>query len=441
MSQQPKQKLFRAEAILSATSVASVEDALKVVRPPLFLLWGVLLGLIASVSTWSILKDVPVSAMGNGILIGSAGETTIVADTQGLVEQMSVRTGDVIKAGDVIAVVNQFEQKLQLESAISELNEAQAARAEISKSQRLNSEANERLRTARGDGLARMLAGQQGRLGMMVDHEKVMIDLADRGLTTRDKALSAQMETLGVRDQIETLNNEIRKLALDALTLATQGEREMMAANQKVDSAERQVAIINERILRQGAVRSDVGGRVVEIKVNVGDVVSRGVQLVKVVRGDPADGLMAVAYVDIQDGKKLRPDMQVEIQPATTRRAEHGFLVGHITRVADAPASNSGMLRTLQNDALVKEFQNGHVAVFEVRVSIDRNAAGDLVWSNGSGPDFPIEAGTPLTLQATVRKVRMISLAFPALQRWLVDVEEIAPRRSSAALMPSSPGQ
>jgi len=214
-----------------------------------------------------------------------------------------------------------------------------------------------------------------------------------------------------------------------------------MAANQKVDSAERQVAIINERILRQGAVRSDVGGRVVEIKVNVGDVVSRGVQLVKVVRGDPADGLMAVVYVDIQDGKKLRPDMQVEIQPATTRRAEHGFLVGHITRVADAPASNSGMLRTLQNDALVKEFQNGHVAVFEVRVSIDRNAAGDLVWSNGSGPDFPIEAGTPLTLQATVRKVRMISLAFPALQRWLVDVEEIAPRRSSAALMPSLPGK
>ncbi|MBX9596319.1 MAG: hypothetical protein K2X46_18275, partial [Roseomonas sp.] len=117
--------------------------------------------------------------------------------------------------------------------------------------------------------------------------------------------------------------------------------------------------------------------------------------------------------------KKLQPGMVVDLSPATAPSQEYGYLRGRVLRVADTPASSAGMLRTLQNDALVSEFQRNQRTLFEVNIELQHDARGRHVWSGGSGPAFSIEGGTPVGMQATVRQVRMIALGLPALQRWL----------------------
>jgi len=421
---------FRAEAVASATSVTVVEDALEVGQPPLMVLWWGLAALVIGLLTWSATTDVPVKIGGQGILLSAGGLTDIVSDTEGRVVEMLVAPGDTVTAGSMVAVVDQAEQRLLLTAAEGELRDAQAARAEVLRFQDRDAEADRAWRMAREEGLTQTLRSAQERLRLMTEREQVVRDLAARSLATRDRAIGAQVELFTIRDQIETVRNDHRVLGLDAAMRQTQREKDLMVADQRVAQAERQVTTLNERIRRMGAIVSPFDGRVVEAKANTGQVVSRGGPLLTLVRSDvpgaEAGGLVGLIYVGAQDGKKLQTGMSVELSPATAPQQEYGYLRGRVVRVADTPASSAGMLRTLQNDALVTEFQRNQRTLFEVNIVMERNAQGGLRWSAGNGPPFTIEGGTPVAMQATVRNVRMISLGLPALQRWLGEDVRVA---------------
>jgi HlyD family secretion protein len=425
-----KAPLFRPEAVASATSVTTVDDALEVVQPPLMILWSVLGTLTLGLIGWSAVTNVPVKVNGQGILLSAGGLTDVVSDTEGRVVEFVVRPGDMVAAGSIVAVVDQAELRLQLAAAEGELRDAEAARSELRRFQQRELEADRAWRAARDEGLAQSLRAAQERLRLLSEREAVVRDLADRSLATRDRAIGARIELFGVRDQIEALQNERRVLEMDAMTRQTQRERDLLSADQRVATAERQVTTLEERIRRMGAVRSPFDGRAVEMKANIGQVVHRGGALLTLVRSDAAaeaGPLVGLVYVGAQDGKKLQPGMRVDLSPATAPSQEYGFLRGRVTRVADTPASSAGMLRTLQNDALVAEFQRSQRTLFEVNIELERDARGRPVWSGGSGPAFSIEGGTPTAMQATVRNVRMIALGLPALQRWLGEDVHIAP--------------
>jgi len=434
---------FRAEAVESATSVTVVEDALEVVPPPLMVLWWVLAALVVGLLAWSATTNVPVKIGGQGILLSAGGLTDIVSDTEGRVVELLVAPGDTVAAGSVVAVVDQAEQRLLLTAAEGELRDAQAARAEMLRFQERDAEADRAWRAARDEGLSQTLRSAEERLRLMTERERVMRDLAAQSLTTRDRAIGALVELFTIRDQIETIRNDRRVLALDAAMRQSQREKDLLQADMRVAQAERQVATLNDRIRRLGAIVSPFDGRVVEAKANAGQVVNRGGPLLTLVRSDvpgaEAGGLVGLIYVGAQDGKKLQPGMTVELSPAMAPQQEYGYLVGRVVRVADTPASSAGMLRTLQNDALVTEFQRNQRTLFEVNIVMERNAQGGLRWSAGNGPPFTIEGGTPVAMQATVRNVRMISLGLPALQRWLgEDVRVSAAPAATPAAAPAA---
>jgi len=423
MNKPNSEQTFRAEAVASATSVTVVEDALEVVQPPLMVLWWGLAALVIGLLTWSATTNVPVKIGGQGILLSAGGLTDIVSDTEGRVVELLVAPGDLVAAGSVVAVVDQAEQRLLLTAAQGELRDAEVARAEMLRFQERDAEADRAWRAARDEGLGQTLRSAEERLQLMTERERVMRDLAAQSLTTRDRAISALVELFQISDQIETIRNDRRVLGLDAAIRQSQREKDLLQADMRVAQAERQVATLNDRIRRLGAIVSPFDGRVVEAKANAGQVVSRGGPLLTLVRSDvpgaEAGGLVGLIYVGAQDGKKLQPGMTVELSPATAPEQEYGYLVGRVVRVADTPASSAGMLRTLQNDALVTEFQRNQRTLFEVNIVMERDARGELRWSAGNGPPFTIEGGTPVVMQATVRNVRMISLGLPALQRWL----------------------
>lgn len=266
---------------------------------------------------------------------------------------------------------------------------------------------------------------------MMTEREELVRQLADRGLTTRDRAISAKIELFTIRSDLEAQRNELQTMTLDAARRQTQREKDMLAAEQRVATALRAVESARDRLTRYAAVLSPYGGRVVEAKANIGQVVSSGAPIVSVERDGALPGqgsdLVALVYVGAQDGKKLRHGMEADVSPASVRKEEHGHLVGRVDRVADTPASSVGMLRTLQNDALVNEFQKTLRTPFEIMIRLDRDAAGALRWSTGNPPKFSMDGGTLVSVEITVQKVRLIALALPILQQWLrLDLSNVA---------------
>jgi HlyD family secretion protein len=336
-----------------------------------------------------------------------------------------------VEAGRPVAVVDQSEVRLQLSLAEGQAADAARQLRELRAFHAREEEAADAFRVARDAALVQNLRLLQDRLAMMQEREEVLRGLSQQNLVNRDRFLFSRVEVFQVREQMAASQNERQQLVLDQQLKRTQRERETLESERRVDETARQAQALRERLTRLGAVTAPYAGRVVEAKVNAGQVVTRGTPLLTIER-DPEGGRsapVAILYVGAQDGKRLAPGMRVEISPSSTRREEHGFVFGRVTRVADAPASSAGLLRTLQNDQLVRSFTTAFAGTpFEVEVALeaDPGTRSGLRWSTAVGPDFAIETGTLADAEFTTRSVRLIGLAFPALRGWLTRNAEAA---------------
>lgn len=420
--------LFRSAALEGGLSSQELDGALAVVRPwhrraGLLLLAALLGGL-----GWAALVQVPVKVQGRGILLAPAGVTDIFAAGEGRVASLLVAPGDAVRAGQLVALIDQSDVRLQLAAAEGTLRDAIAARDELLQFHARDAAADQAWRQARDAALGQSLEAAAERLRLTAEREAVMRGLADRNLVSQDRALASRVDVYQLRDSIEQMRNERRSLVLDAAIKRTQREREALTAEQKLAEARRAVTTLSDRLAGEGRVLAADAGRVVEVKAAPGQAVTRGTALLTLARRQAGEGPeipLAIAYVSAEDGKKLQPGMAAEISPSTTRREENGFLRGRVAWVADSASSSAGLLRTLQNDQLVQGFVQSLGTPFEVRLELLADPAGPqgLAWSSGRGPGFPVTSGTMAEMAVTVRRMRLITLAIPALRRWLPDEE------------------
>lgn len=423
--------LFRQEALAEAAAPDRYDEALRVMRPWTWAVGAAVALLVVIGIGWAALVDVPVKVQGRGILLPPGGVVDVVADTDGRIDRLLAQPGDRVEAGRPIAVVDQSEVRLQLLLAEGQHADAQRQLRELRAFHAREEAAADAFRVARDAALVQNLRLLEDRLAMMREREEVLRGLSQQNLVNRDRFLFSRVEVFQVREQIAQSQNERQQLVLDQQLKRTQRERETLESERRLDETGRQAEALRERLARLGAVLAPYAGRVVEAKVNAGQVVTRGTPLLTIERdregghGAP----VAILYVGAQDGKRLAEGMRVEVSPSSTRREEHGFIHGRVTRVADVPASSAGLLRTLQNDQLVRSFTTAFGGTpFEVEVALDADAAtrSGLRWSTAAGPDFAIESGTLADGEFTVRRVRLIGLAFPALRGWLTRGAEAA---------------
>ncbi|MEN2976336.1 NHLP bacteriocin system secretion protein (plasmid) [Tistrella bauzanensis] len=418
-------ELFRPAAIESFVTSSQYRDALRVMRPRLWASGLFLVALILGGLVWSVLFHVPISVGGQGILLAPGGMIDVVADAAGQVRALDASPGSTVRSGAVVARIAQPDLDLKLTIARAEMDDAIRFRDDLARFQDHDGANRAGLRIAREASLAARIQALELRRVSLLDQQASLRRLLKTGTVTRDRLLQVDQEVLGVDSRIADARDERVAMAAEAALQETEREKARLEAERRVAEAEREASGLARQLERTSSVRSPFDGRVVEAKVNVGQMVQPGTAMVTLERhagaSHPGDGgalPYVTAYVTAADGKKIRPGMPVEISPTTTRREEHGFLRGHVLHVSDVPASSAGMLKTLQNDRLVQTFQDGMGAPFEVMVAIDPDPArpDQPLWSSPRDHPPRIEAGMLAELRFTVRSGPLVALAIPALQ-------------------------
>ena len=164
-------------------------------------------------------------------------------------------------------------------------------------------------------------------------------------------------------------------------------------------------------------VVSPQAGRVLEIRATEGSVVSAGSPIISLSLSEQGiASLEAVIYVPVADGQKIRPNMPVELTPATVNRQEAGYIPGRVISVSEFPVTREGMLRTLGSDTLVQKFA-ANDAVIEVQVLLqgDPASSSGYRWSSKE-PNVVIDTGTLSTAQIITQQRRPIGMVIPLLK-------------------------
>jgi multidrug efflux pump subunit AcrA (membrane-fusion protein) len=187
-----------------------------------------------------------------------------------------------------------------------------------------------------------------------------------------------------------------------------------------IDEAERSLRDMRDRLAASSTIKSPYAGKVLEIKVRVGDLVERGSRILSLQLADAdAKGLQAVIYVSAQEGKNVTPGMRVEISPSTAAPEEYGYLLGTITYVSEFPATRDGMMRVLANDALVSSLSTSGPPFTAYASLQTAGGAGGYRWTSRKGNDLRVNSGTPCEVYIRVRDQRPIELVLPFVRQLL----------------------
>jgi NHLM bacteriocin system secretion protein len=183
----------------------------------------------------------------------------------------------------------------------------------------------------------------------------------------------------------------------------------------KITETENEIRKLREELEYNSFVVSPYSGRVLEVKMNKGDILEPGIPVISLeLIGDAIKELEAIIYIPAEQGKMVYTGMEVHISPTTVKKEEYGFLLGRVTSVSEYPATRQRMLSLVGNEEIVSQLM-GRSTPIEVHVDLvpDSNTESGYKWSSPKGPPTKINSGTLCTSSVTVQNVPPIKKVLP----------------------------
>ncbi|XKH36747.1 biotin/lipoyl-binding protein [Azospirillum doebereinerae] len=418
MASSPSDRLFRKAALDRLSSPEELDRLVILTKPRGWLALGATGALLGLAVGWGIVGTLPTRVSGPGILVNSGGRVfDAVAPASGLLVAPALRSGDAVKAGQLLARID----KLDLEQTLAHAQAVLAEREEdlARRADRLDREAAAKRANfaSRRAALRQVEAAAESRVQFMDSLLRGQEDIAARGFTTRQRVEETRQDLAAARQKVSDARSQRLQIDTEELDMASRAEQTLSDGRDRVADARRHVEETRLHIEQNTRILSPTDGRVTEWKVAEGARVAAGTPVVSIESGGGRSATDAL--------RPARARQEAEARHGRPRRPLHRAQGGirHAGRhrrrgVRLPPSTPQGMLAVLQNDRLVQQF-SAKGPPFAVRVDLTRDAAspGGYRWSSGGGPPLTVTSGTPAEGEVTIREQPPLAFVIPALRK------------------------
>lgn len=352
-------QIFRKSAIERLSSPEQLDTLMHVVTGKGWLALLALGGLIAGTIVWGIFGSVPEKVYGQGILIQTSGIFNVVSQSSGPVVEVKVRIGDHITGGQVVAEIAQIDLTDKITETEEEINELQKKHASLIRYGEKDIELQTELVANQREDLKQANENLKRQLNWLREKAKDQEQVLQKGLITR-QSLRDTLENIDtIEQQVNDNYRQIQQTFIQLLDIENQHEQELLNSQQSIDAARIQLVNLKHQLDVYANVVSPYSGQVLDI------VIERGRT------ANPGD-----------------PILQLELAGTTED-----------TLVSQYPATQQGMYRILQNDALVQAMTGGGV-VIEVNADLisDPETHSGYNWSSSKGPMVQVKSGLLCTV-------------------------------------------
>lgn len=471
-----KRNLFRKESLERLSSPERLDQLMRVVGPKSWLPLTSLGSLVVVTVIWGIFGRIPITIEGRGVLIYPHQVVPLQSTGSGQLLALNVKVGDVIKLGQVIGTTNQEDLQKQLQQQRNKLAELQTEDQSIGllQTQRTNLEktAIQKQRQTLAQSLQitqsltpilrdkGLLALQRERqnLQQRLQEEQRMLSTYEKRLYNRrlllkvgavsdDTVLQAQQDYLGNRAKIDEAESQLKELD----SKEAQAEREYLTSvnsikdyqaqlreqdskeaslvkqdtedstNRKnqIQEVKRTIGQLELQLRDHSQIISKYNGRILEITVAPGQVLSAGTRLGSIGVEDQASKLIGVTYFTVGDGKKIKPGMTLQITPQTVKRERFGGIVGTVTNISSFPITKEAAASVVGNSEVVQGLasskQDGLIQVYG-DLKLAPNTFSGYEWSSSKGPQLKMSFGTTTTARITIEQRAPITFLLPILR-------------------------
>jgi len=415
-----KETIFRKVSIDRLSSPEQLDQMLRLTSGRAWIGLSAFGALIVLAIVWGVAGAVQTRVHGTGVLIRSGGVSDVATNASGRVTDVAVRPGSRVREGQVIARIEQSDLAAAVMQARERIEDLRRQEAEAVALAAREASASGGLYAQQRASVGTELESARQRATWLRERVASQERLLREGLVTESAVQNTERELQVTIEQIERLETEREGVQSQVLADDTRRAQSATQLRLQVLEAERELTRLQGQYERAIEVTAPFTGRVLEVVVNEGDLVSPGTALARLDReGREVQDLEAVLYISQQDGKRIQPGMRVQIAPTTFKREEFGTVIATVTSVSDFPATQEGMMRTLANSALVQSLTGG-AAPYEVyaNLELDAGTPSGYRWSSSRGPDGRLQSGTVVSATIAVEQQRPIALVIPALRRW-----------------------
>jgi HlyD family secretion protein len=413
----PSRQLFRARALENAAGTEAL-DVLPLLPRPVDQAGFILLAILLAVGlAWSVFGTVARTVSGSGILIAQGGQLVEAQSTgAGRITELAVRPGMAVEAGSVIATVVAADREQRLAGARSLAN---ARRVNLQRVQTISETVSQQ--RAAAEQLQRnaqedRVRVTRDRIRTTAEQYEIQQGLFRKGLATLARVNEARDAMNAARGDEAQALTALADIQAKAAEEARVDADRISQAREELAAAERTLAETEVETSTAARIIAPVPGRVVEIKANLGSVVSAGQAVVSIETG--RTGLELLAFVPSRTAREVRPGMTVRISPVGTRKEDQGELIGSVTDISAFPVSAVGLRALLQNETLADSLSrqgSPHVA----RITLGERPGGGYRWTSSHGEDVALSSGALAGLEVVVSLHRPINLVVPAVRRFL----------------------
>ncbi len=422
MSEQPG-SLFRGEALRRFTSPEQLNQRISLIPTSLRVMAVSLAILVVAGLVWAVFGVVPTRVGGRGVLLadGKAAHTVqpVVA---GPVMDVMVKRGDIVAVGAPIARVQQISLDTELAGTGTRLGALQKDLDQLRKAHDVErAKIDATLKRQKAAAEEQVSAGK-GRAQGLKDILTANEGLFRRGLISRLEVANAR----AAYDQtmLDIANAHAREVESEA---AADQRRDDLAELERqkqedIDTLQALASRLRAELTIGAVVKAPVAGRIEEVLVGLGDVVSPGTAMATIGRVLP-ESFEVIAVFANNMSKRIVPGMDVHVTPVSVRKEEHGSMRGRVLSITELGISRAELNVILRNPQLTDSLMgNGAPLLAKIEVFLDKDTPSGFAWWAGRGPPFSVTRGTRVEVDVIVERRRPISLIIPAL-RGLVGLE------------------
>jgi HlyD family secretion protein len=413
-----KQSLFRKKSLERLSSPERLDQLMQVVNPRSWIPLATLGSLVFIAILWSIFGRIPITVEGRGILIFPGNVVPLQSKSAGQIIELKIKVGDVVKAGQVIGAIDQSEVQKQLDQQQDKLAELQSQNQQVGSLQETSTEEEKRAIQRQRQFLQQSLQDEQNSTATYQERLQARKQLYAQRIITNDVLLESEQQYLKNLQTVTNLQAQLQELDSRAAKQNRQDLEASTTRKKEMQETRREIVQLSLQLSNNGQIISQQDGRVLEIAIAPNQVISAGSRIANLAEEDSSEKLEGITYFSVEDGKKVREGMAIQITPQIVKRERFGGIIGSVTAVSPFPITRQGAAAVIGSAEVVEELAANKSSLIQVSSQLmpDAKTFSGYKWSSSQGPETQISSGTTTIVRVKVEERAPITFVLPILR-------------------------
>lgn len=383
--------------------------------PPLGWFWlSVLCVLVGGILAWAILGTVQINIQGRGIVLNQIGLFTIQTPLKGIIRNILVKPGDIVKKGDLIAEVYDAQKEMLLKTTQIKIDALTKEVNRLSRQVEVETEASKRSLETQLISLEFDVKTLHERLEFLNRELRKRQDLYDEGLVILNVVQETERQIAETKVSLEEKKGEISDI--HSKLKKSYRTEELKTKELELLKAEGEAAVVKAN-LAQTHIHSAFDGKILEILANPGEVVSEGQSLVNAEFLSPEKKFAFYGYFPSDLGKHVRKGNIMRMALSTVNEKEFGSIISRVEEVSDYAVSEKAIVNLIHNANLAHYLSNHQpvTQVIALPIPNPQDPSG-YSWTSGKGPAIELSTGVVGIVEVTVEDIHPIYYLIPLKQ-------------------------